>query len=546
MTATVVPCGDYSIPQGLVVTVVPIAAANAVVSETAYGQAASAGVATTYARGDHTHGSPAVPFPCAESDVTGLTADLAARPTKSGSPAQGQATAWASSSSVMGLGPQYAAALGVVADGTTDDTAAMQAILNNAPSGSKIILPAGRIKISSTLTIGNGSTAGASTKNYLTIEGQGLGADIGNINPGYGAATAFEWGGSAGVTMIKVNGPITVHLRDFDLLGTATGGICGNGIELVHPMYSSLERVSVRRHGGVGLKITGYASTPTGASTGASHTTLLKVLCGFGAGTAWSGMELGEVGAGGDVNQLVAVGCAFNGGATGASLRLRYCDNNSFHQCTLTNYAGGNVLEIKPVAGVPLFPAEIAFYNCPMVGSDVAKTVVVNETDQAWSPYLTTVSFWPFPVGDAGGVPPLPNDVRFSGVTDSGIWFGKSFRVHSHIETEGTAPTYSLGAGAGTGATCTLSACTDTAGLINVTTGAGPAANDTVVRISYAMKHPTGSHVVLSPWGRQTSGLYGATQFSASGAATYFDILTGTLALSPATNYWWTYHVIGF
>ncbi len=58
-----------------------------VVAETSYAQTTTAGVATTFSRGDHTHGTPALPTPGSigaaltvhthvESDVTGLVADL--------------------------------------------------------------------------------------------------------------------------------------------------------------------------------------------------------------------------------------------------------------------------------------------------------------------------------------------------------------------------------------------------------------------------------------------------------------------------------------
>lgn len=55
--------------------------ADTVTSETSYGTAAAAGAATTYSRGDHTHGTPAAPTPtgigAVPSDST-VTADPAA------------------------------------------------------------------------------------------------------------------------------------------------------------------------------------------------------------------------------------------------------------------------------------------------------------------------------------------------------------------------------------------------------------------------------------------------------------------------------------
>lgn len=54
--------------------------ASTVVSETTYGQTSAVGVATTYARGDHSHGTPALPTPAAiGAELAGtMTAHVAA------------------------------------------------------------------------------------------------------------------------------------------------------------------------------------------------------------------------------------------------------------------------------------------------------------------------------------------------------------------------------------------------------------------------------------------------------------------------------------
>lgn len=54
--------------------------ADSVTTETTAGQSSSAGAATTYSRGDHTHGTPALgSHTHPESDVVGLVSDLASK-----------------------------------------------------------------------------------------------------------------------------------------------------------------------------------------------------------------------------------------------------------------------------------------------------------------------------------------------------------------------------------------------------------------------------------------------------------------------------------
>jgi hypothetical protein len=54
-------------------------AASSVVAETTFGAASAVGVATTYARGDHTHGTPAAPTAASVgADATGTAASAVA------------------------------------------------------------------------------------------------------------------------------------------------------------------------------------------------------------------------------------------------------------------------------------------------------------------------------------------------------------------------------------------------------------------------------------------------------------------------------------
>lgn len=106
---------------------------------------------------------------------------------------------------------------GIKADGTTDDTAAVQAALDWLAPGRTLLMPGGDIKITSTLNLGNGTTTALSTKannsviiwggdvgefNFLTKDGTDPWTAVGK------AGTRFVWAGANGGTMMKWNGPI--------------------------------------------------------------------------------------------------------------------------------------------------------------------------------------------------------------------------------------------------------------------------------------------------------------------------------------------------
>lgn len=106
---------------------------------------------------------------------------------------------------------------GIVADGSTDDTAAVQAAFDWLAPGRTLLMPGGDVKITSTLNLGNGTTTALSTKannsviiwggdvgefNFLTKDGTDPWTAVGK------AGTRFVWAGANGGTMMKWNGPI--------------------------------------------------------------------------------------------------------------------------------------------------------------------------------------------------------------------------------------------------------------------------------------------------------------------------------------------------
>lgn len=106
---------------------------------------------------------------------------------------------------------------GVVADGTTNDAAAMQNAIN---SGYDLILPKGIIKINSGLTLGN---------NYQSIRGSGKNS------------TFLQFGTSGSIVMLTAIGKTAITLSDFAISLNNNNGNCFNFQDC---SYCSLDRMA--------------------------------------------------------------------------------------------------------------------------------------------------------------------------------------------------------------------------------------------------------------------------------------------------------------
>lgn len=98
---------------------------------------------------------------------------------------------------------------GAKGDGSADDTSAIQAAINALPtSGGEIIFPVGNYKITSTLSIGNGTGAAASTRQGVILRGVGIPVQQGF--PGFTATVGpkITWAGGTGSSIINVAGPL--------------------------------------------------------------------------------------------------------------------------------------------------------------------------------------------------------------------------------------------------------------------------------------------------------------------------------------------------
>lgn len=106
---------------------------------------------------------------------------------------------------------------GATGDGTTDDTAAIQATIDDCPPGGTVLLPTGVYKTTDALTISDG----------ITLLGSGTGSAVGTAaasSNGSGPLTSPYLTGSvllpstAGQNGVEITGAgISVHLRDFGI-----------------------------------------------------------------------------------------------------------------------------------------------------------------------------------------------------------------------------------------------------------------------------------------------------------------------------------------
>jgi hypothetical protein len=113
----------------------------------------------------------------------------------------------------------------------------------------------------------------------------------------------------------------------------------------------------------------------------------------------------------------------------------------------------------------------------------------------------------------------------------------KDLEVQGHLITSGSAPSGSPGAGAGSGATCSI-AGNDTAGTITMTTGTG-STSGAMCDITFNSSFGTAPRVLISPDNLISSDLSAATTARTTSG---FSITTSTP--NDSTEYVYNYIVV--
>lgn len=157
-------------------------------------------------------------------------------------------------------------------------------------------------------------------------------------------------------------------------------------------------------------------------------------------------------------------------------------------------------------------------------GNFVVKTALPGSSGSAWNSLV--------PVFQISG-------------TDGSVTVPNKFVVNNIVNTSST-PTVVLGAGAGTGATYSISG-TNNGFNISITVGTVPSASGTVATITYnGITYPNGSIPVFSPVTGNAQLLSGATMVGMSGTTTTTTITAGTTALTATLTYIFNVQVSGY
>lgn len=291
---------------------------------------------------------------------------------------------------------------GVVADGVTDDTAAVNAAIAAVPAnGGYLLFPSGKILVSSTINIGNGTSSAVSTINNVFLVGSGnnspfQAADIG---------TTFLWGGAVGGTVIEFQGAMSGGgmLGGWAIDGA---GKAANGLIVNHLVGGQFPSLKVQRCTGVYLWLTTKTVPDTVGGVRNNRFGLYETdtVPSGGVGLLLTALTTTT----GDClqNTFDVVDILISGsGATG--IQLGYADFNNFNivdisaQTTLSTSVG--------IAFIGSGPSGDAFFPSLNRFGLVASTAPVQTDTTNGQPYGNYIEVWDF--ADSNNVVPTATGV---------------------------------------------------------------------------------------------------------------------------------------
>lgn len=273
---------------------------------------------------------------------------------------------------------------GAVGNGANDDTSAIQAAINSLPAqGGTVYVPAGRYKITSTLTLGNGSAAAISTKASIRFIGEG-----GPTSSTFGdtkAGSVLVWAGGASV-MVNLLGPITdCEISGFLFDGAGLANTC---LRTDHAERSRFENLEAQGFISEGYIITAYA-TPVGFGNGANQNVWMNVQALSTSGVV-TAMRIGEPVCGtGSLDPAQNMFWNLNirclgRGSTG--LKLQFTDANTFIASTITATIAVDIIPPTGTGGT-FFPAAILYEGFAGAG---ALTDAISSSTNASPIVITT------------------------------------------------------------------------------------------------------------------------------------------------------------
>lgn len=274
-------------------------------------------------------------------------------------------------------------------DGSTDNTAAFNAAIASLPSsGGTIVFPAastGVYAFTSGIVIGDGSSSAASTKQNIKLEGvpgiAGAAQSVGSAFAG-NVPVKFKYTGSGQASVFMyVKGPI-VWGMDGISLDCGASFKCDTALFTQHQFQSVIENVKIENFKVKGIREDAFPILPSGVAIGSSNNRWKNVfVTSLNLGTAATGWDIGIS------SCVIATGCFDVSNniyemvevqvpdiAGGASILLRGADNLTFQRSFTYQLTSGHVgtnawgVYVLPPTGNFALPAEIAFYNSPLVG----------------------------------------------------------------------------------------------------------------------------------------------------------------------------------
>lgn len=218
---------------------------------------------------------------------------------------------------------------GAMGDGTTDDTAAIQAAIDSLDGPGTVFLPAGIYKISSTIILGDGAPNVNSTYHNVKLLGEGC-TYMSTSMPGNDLGTELQWFGAAGDSMLEVHGPII----DAGIEGLTVNGrdIAGYGVRIFCSQQGTYRRICARSCSIVAFDVTQWPGQLGNKTTN-------NIMCLFEDIYAWTPFNAGATAfhIGGDPgNNLNDTNmCQFNNislfrAPDGINLHIDFCDASSF------------------------------------------------------------------------------------------------------------------------------------------------------------------------------------------------------------------------
>lgn len=299
------------------------------------------------------------------------------------------------------------------------DTVAIEKAINIVTDAAQVYVPAGRYRINRTINIGDGTSAGRATKNrFCSLIGAGFGQSSDETLP-EGGATEFYWYGSAGGTVISVNGPIGgIRIEGIYAHLKASTNAANTFLALHHVNNSTFKRLLATHYSGLAYIIDAYPDGAAGSTAdGADDNKWEQVFADHGE-AGGKGIQIGASSVAGGILNVARNTwdrCYFEG-----DLELRYADSSTF-----VDSAAGT-LKVIPPTGNNGFPSAIILINSPMAVDDTSGGSWTNSNP---------LFFWPHPTGD---ITSIPNATWALGVTYTGKFFGTGWAF------TGTAPSLSF------------------------------------------------------------------------------------------------------